>query len=157
MSYKVKMDNVANVLKGIRLMAKQRVLVGIPASENSRDDQIGNAQLGYIHENGSPANNIPARPWLRPGVESALPACINVLKEAAKESFRNPRAVEQGLNRAGLAAVSAVKKYIRDSGNFVPLMHGTIKARKRKGFQGEKPLIRTGQMLNSVTYVIRNK
>ena len=158
MSVTVTRDNAKNVIAAIQDMAKKHVLVGIPSSENGRNDgSIGNAALGAIHENGSGVRNIPARPFLKPGVAAAADQCVNVLKSAAQNAFTDKNAIDKGLNAAGLIAQASVKKRIVSQEGFTPLKAATLAARKRKGAKGEKALIRTGQLLNSITYVVREK
>lgn len=158
MSVRVAQDNLKAVLANVRSFGSKHVLIGIPSDENKRDDgPIGNAQLGYIHENGSPANNIPPRPFLKPGVAAAKDKCLGVLKNAAKAGFKDPAAIDKGLNAAGLIGQASVKNTLRAGEGFAPLKPATIAARKRKGAKGTKPLIRTGQLLNSITCVVREK
>lgn len=158
MSVTVTRDNAKNVIAAIQDMAKKHVLVGIPSSENGRNDgSIGNAALGAIHENGSGVRNIPARPFLKPGVAAAADQCVKVLKSAAQNAFTDKNAIDKGLNAAGLIAQASVKKRIVSQEGFTPLKAATLAARKRKGANGEKALIRTGQLMNSLTYVIREK
>ncbi len=158
MSVTVTRDNAKNVIAAIQDMAKKHVLVGIPSSENGRNDgSIGNAALGAIHENGSGVRNIPARPFLKPGVAAAADQCVKVLKSAAQNAFTDKNAIDKGLNAAGLIAQASVKKRIVSQEGFTPLKAATLAARKRKGAKGEKALIRTGQLLNSITYVVREK
>lgn len=159
MKVEVVKDITDKVLANIQKMASDRLLIGIPAEKAARKgDPITNAALGYIHENGSPARNIPARPFLVPGVRKATPKCLEVLKAAGKAALTaGPEALDKGLNAAGLVAQSAVKNQIRSQEGFTPLKAGTLAARKRNGFKGEKALIRTGQLLNSITYVVREK
>jgi hypothetical protein len=64
--------------------------------------------------------------------------------------------VDIAQNKAGLIAESSVRKKINE-GPFEPLAPKTLQERKRRGRTGEKPLIDTGQLRNSVTYVIRPK
>ena len=153
---KVTVDETKNVLANIKAMLGKQVLVGIPdANAGRKDGAITNAALGYIHENGSPARNIPARPFLIPGVAAVKAKTVSILKRAAEDGLENPSAVDKGLNAAGLVAVASVKNRIRNGEGFAPLSEATIAERKRKGAKGTKPLIRTGQLLNSITYVVR--
>lgn len=143
------------ILGNIQAMMGASVLIGIPESENARNDgEITNAALGYIHENGSPKRNIPARPFLVPAVRQVAPRAVKILKEAAEKAMDDRLAIDKGLNAAGLLAQAAVKNWIRNGVGFAPLSQSTIDARKRNGAQGEKPLIRTGQLMNSITYVV---
>ena len=159
-------DDTAKVLASIRAMSREKVLVGVPAPNARRRnedgkylDPIDNAALGYVHENGSPRAHIPPRPFLIPGVRYAAPKFLPVLRAAAQEGFRDGNAVHVGLARAGLVAVSTVKQYLKSLAlnGAAQLAESTLKARKRQGFQGESPLIRTGQLLNSLTFVVRKK
>lgn len=145
------------VLRNIEKMDGARVLIGIPANKTARqDDGQSNAALGYLHENGSPRRNIPARPFLVPAVKDAAPKLLNVLKASAADATTDPLAIDKGLNRAGLLAQAAVKNWIRNGVGFAPLSPETIAMRQEQGYMGTKPLIRTGQLLNSINYVVIN-
>lgn len=156
MSVSIK-DNMNKFLAAVEAMQQGRVLVGIPMSEDKRQDSpIGNAAIGYINENGSPAQGIPPRPFLKPGVEKVKEQIANELKSGAAAAFDDPTSVQKSYTRAGLIAVGSIKKTIVAGEGFEPLADSTIEARRRAGAKGEKPLIRTGQLLNSITYVIRD-
>lgn len=152
-------DNVNALLSNMRAMAERQVLVGVPEDKSKRkaDDGINNAALAYIHNNGSPVNNIPARPFMEPGIEKAQPGVITLLRKGAERGLENPNGVDSALERAGLLAVSKIRGVITSQEGFEPLSEETLAARKRKGFDGEKALIRTGQLRNSITYVVRKK
>lgn len=155
MSLKVTIDKVAGVLKNIKQIENARVLVGIPKEENARsDDPIGNAGIGYVQEFGSPAQNIPARPFLIPGVKAVQDECIGMLEEAAKEVLDDGK-MTAALTKAGIIAQNSVKATITKGEGFAPLSEYTINERKKKGFKGTKPLIRTGQLRNSITYIVK--
>ena len=152
----VKVDISAQVLINIREIPSEKLLVGIPAEENARGEEIGNAALGFIHENGSPARNIPPRPFLVPGVRDAEPQAVAMLAVPTAEALTKGKdALAKGYERAGLVCQAAVKKRIVSQEGFAPLSPRTIAARERKGYKGTKALIRTGQLLNSITYVVR--
>lgn len=156
MSMTVTKDITAAVLQTVQDMAMKRVLIGIPAEKAPRKDgDETNAEIGYLHEHGSPARNIPARPFLKPGVEQAAQKCADVLGKFAKTAFNNPDDIDKGLNAAGLIAQTSVKKRIISGEGFAPLSARTLAERKRSGAKGTKPLIRTAQLLNSITYVVR--
>jgi hypothetical protein len=129
----------------------QVVLVGFLGSTNDRrDGQINNASLAYIHEHGSPAANIPPRPFLGPGVERSVGQIRAALVAGAQKFLGGDRgAINQSLNQAGLIAQGAVQQYMV-SGNFAPLQAATI---RRKG--SSKPLIDTGQLRQAVTYQVK--
>lgn len=154
MTVKITKDRVPALLKAVRDLVKQEVLVGIPAENAGRDDEapINNAELGYLHEYGAPAANIPPRPFLVPGVQGAEGKFTPHLKAAAQAAISGESGkVSQGLARAGIVASTSVKRKI-DQGPFAPLKPETI---RRKG--SDKPLLDTGQMRNAVTSVVRKK
>lgn len=175
-------DSVDDFLRDVTALSKLRVMVGIPEAEAQRDpkdgDAINNAALLYIHEFGAPAANIPARPTLGPGIKAYQPRAIERFKIAARAATdilggqTQPRdvkrvppispaapgspnkAVLDQFNAIGLEAVVSVKKQFTD-GDLAPLKPATIAARKRAGFDGEKPLIRTADLMRHINYVIR--
>jgi hypothetical protein len=170
-------DKLAAVTKGIGALVARDVLVGIPQTKAPREgDPMNNATIGYIMENGSPAANIPARPWLVPGVKDVQAEVAAELGGAAKAALSGqPGAIAGNLERAGLTAQNAVRAKI-NSGDFTPLSDATLRARARRGKRGSKgaraelasraagnapstasakPLIDSGQFRNSVGYVVR--
>lgn len=182
----VKTDRVNEVIKAIGALTKMDVLVGVPESETEREsqDEPNNATLAYIHEHGSPARNIPARPFLVPGVADAKGKYRQRLIKAAQLALdgKTKDALKQ-LEAAGILAEQGAKKKIQ-IGPFEPLQPETIanrhKTRKTKSMRkseikylkklkegsspeeaqnavGIKPLINTGQLRNSITHVVREK
>jgi hypothetical protein len=136
---------------------KERVLVGIPESDNSRDDvtPIGNAAILAINHFGSPANNIPPRPVLDIGIRNARPEITACFKDAAIKALSGGTAeVTRAYNRAGSIAANSVKKAINAQEGFPGPSAATLAARKSKGFKGTKSLIVTGAMRNAITYVV---
>lgn len=154
---KVTTDKVDGIVKSIERMKNARIMVGIPSQENNRNDgSVGNAQIGYINEYGSPAHNIPARPFLIPGVEAIKAQAADILAEGAKDVM-DDKSITKSLTKAGIIAQNSVKRAITKGENFKPLEDSTIAARKRKGVSGKKPLIRTGQLRNSITYIVKER
>lgn len=174
----VKIDDMAKIVDSINSLVKRSVLVGIPASEASREDEdspMDNATLGYLHETGSPAANIPARPFLIPGVLDAQDKYEPQLKKAANAALTGSRKkIDDHLNAAGIIASQSAKDML-ENGDHAPLAISTLRARARKGRKGAaeelasraagnapnaanaRPLIDTGQMRNAITYVLRGE
>lgn len=172
----IKVDDMASIIDSINFLVKKSVLVGIPAAEAERtgdDSPMDNATLGYLHETGSPAANIPARPFLIPGVANAQDKYEPQLQKAADAALSGMRRkVDDHLNAAGLIASQAAKTEL-ETGDHAPLSIRTLQARARKGRKGAaeelesrkagnppnaenaRPLIDTGQLRNSITYVLR--
>ncbi|MBN9359825.1 hypothetical protein [Herbaspirillum huttiense] len=178
----IKIDNLAKVLQAINDLAGKDVLVGIPdsAPEREPDDDGGmpppsNAVIGYMQETGMPEHNLPARPFLVPGVASVQGKVAVRLGKAASAALDGDKSgAETHMGRAGLEAQNAVRARI-NSGIGPALSEATLRQRARRGRKGAilelerraggmepsteyaKPLIDTGQLRNSITYVIRKK
>jgi hypothetical protein len=86
--------------------------------------------------------NIPARPWLLPGVRSGNAEYIKII---ARE-LENGGTPETALNKVGVKAVAFVQKYMTDLRD-PPNAPSTI---AKKG--SSNPLIDSGAMRQSVTY-----
>lgn len=171
-------DLLPKIKEGLARIEKQEVLVGIPAESPQRKDEKGpmnNATLAYIHDNGSPAANIPARPFMRPGIMLAKEKIANTLGAAAVRTLEGGNGqMSSALHKIGLIAQASVREVINE-GVAPPLADSTLKARARRGRKGAikelknraeglaagmgdaKPLVDTGQMRNAISYVVREK
>jgi hypothetical protein len=148
-------DKMRDIVKSFR---RDEVLVGIPESKADRRDDapINNATIMAINEFGSPANNIPARPVMAIGIRNAQEAIAEEFKKAAIGALsRGQSALTTYYNRAGIIASNSIKKAINDQIGIDPPSESTLRARKSKGFKGTKALIVTGQLRNSITYVVK--
>lgn len=148
-------DRVNEFMKRINELTGSDVLVGIPKSKNARGDSpVGNAQLARIHEFGSPAQNIPARPFLRPGLKAVREKAVEMLKEGAKAALKDEHFdLEATLTKVGILARNSVVRAITDPAPpFAPLKPATIRARLRRTAGGRrkiKQLRAKGQSLES--------
>jgi len=178
-------DKMAALIRSISALAKKDVLVGIPDSAPEREDTpMTNAQIGYVMETGSPAHNVPARPFLVPGVQDVQAECAERLKDGATAALDgNETGATRALTAAGMIAEQSVKKKI---GSNIPpaLSPETIRNRRRsrqtqsmrksekdylkaiadgvdpaqaQTAAGIIPLVNTGSLRNSVTHVVRDK
>lgn len=153
--FKITADRAKEFQKAVSILTRTKVLVGVPAAKAERqidDDHgaprhINNAALAYIHDNGAPEANIPARPFMQPGIENAKDAIVKGMRRAGDVALAGGE-IEKDLTRVGLIAQSAIQEKITD-GPFVPLKPATI---KRKG--SDRPLIDTGQMRRSISFVV---
>lgn len=182
-------DKVNSVIGAITQLVGKQVLVGIPEAETARQDDGSNshptnAGLGYIHEFGSPRANIPARPFLIPGVRKATSSVMPHLRGACAAALDGkPDTADKELVSAGLIAESSAKREIT-TGDFVPLKPETVawrflqrgtKTRRAseeryldlidqgvspadaQSAAGIRPLINTGQLRAAITSVVRKK
>ncbi len=116
-------------------LSGKKVLVGVPAKDDPRKDggKIGNAALAYIHDKGSPLNNIPARPFMNPGIAKEQEDINTHMLAAAKAQLNdNPEQVEMQLHKAGAKGRDGIKTVINDGEGFIPLSRETLLARTRK-------------------------
>lgn len=159
----MRVDRLPAMAHAVQMIGARRVLVGIPAADTERkeDDAVGfgepitNAALLFIHENGAPEANIPARPTLKPGIDDAAEDIAGRLTRAAGRAMDGQDVdFGQTLEAVGLVAVNAVRRRINNN-TPPPLAPATIAKRKRKGRNSTKTLVDTGAMRNAVTYVVR--
>ena len=144
-------DDTDKIFARIRDLTKINVLVGIPEDHNARDnppgDEIGNAAAGYLNEHGYPPTNLPARPFLVPGVMAAEKDVASNFKSAAIAAMSGDTGkVDSQLTQAGMAAVREVRRAIQ-YGNFAPLSPYTIanRWRKRQGVAGAAQSMRRSE------------
>lgn len=179
---RVKFDGMPALKAALDILARDEVLVGFPEDTTDRPpdptagpDPITNATLGYIHDNGAPEANIPARPFMIPGIENANAKNTEILAKTAQYVLAGqPNKVAEGYQRVGLGTVDSIQKVII-AGIPPALADYTVRkraAKGRKGAQAElnrraagygpslmlaKPLVDTGEMLKSINYVVRNR
>ena len=147
-------DALPDLLRRLAAVAQRDVLVGVPAGE-ARDDGPTNAEIGYQNEFGSPANNIPARPHLLPGVAAVQDKVVARLTKAADAAATGrPSDAERHLHAAGLLAQNSVRRTLTTAA-YRPLSERTLAERRARGRTGTKPLIDTGQYRRSITYIVR--
>ena len=181
---------LTDIQKDLELLTKLEVLVGFPEETTDRDpaedgkkEDLTNAALGYIHDNGAPEANIPQREFMVPGIQAAREKITDKLGQTMKAVLRGggEAKIEQGFTQVGLIAANSIKRTINE-GIPPPLSDRTLRARMKAGrkngggarkgaaqeldrrWDGQapsleyaKPLVDTAQMRNAVTFVIRKK
>lgn len=167
----MQVDKLASVMKSISVLASYKVLAGIPEAKAPRKNavatgEMNNAAIGYIQERGSPLANIPARPFLATGISDAKPDITRYFKQAAEAGLAGDSArVVRALSAAGQSAASAAQMRIKQG---IPpaLKPKTIAARQRRSAgskyrrkenrqSGAIPLYDTGELLRSITFVVK--
>lgn len=148
----------------LQKLARTSIYVGIAAgsSKDKRSDGApDNHLLGFVHENGSPVNNIPPRPFLVPGVENSRDMIVSGLKRAMNSALKgDEKTCSEALERTAIRSASAVKDYMQTA-DFEPLKPRTIANRNRSRLtQGVReneeagvnirPLINTGQLRDAI-------
>ena len=148
-------QKIGNLIKGVNYIIQTEVVVGIPKDSNTARDGITNAELMYIHENGSPARNIPPRPALKIGLSDETTR--NQIRQMLLAGMRTALTgdvdnARKSYEKAGMVATSSVKKVFGKSPPLAPNSPVTI---ARKG--SSAPLIDTGALQSSITYAVRKK
>lgn len=162
---RVTVDRMKEVLNIIQEFESTIVLVGIPSEEAGRGEgAVTNTELGRIHEYGAPAAGIPPRPFLEPGVSDARDEAAALFAEGASAALDGDRsAMRRSLSRAGEVAVKTVQARFNNN-NWAPLTEAALRSRarrhkylKKKGKlqANAQPLIDTGKLRRSITYVLR--
>jgi hypothetical protein len=184
---KLKVDKLKDLAQSLKDLAQLEVYVGIPEARTGRKgDGVNNAQLLFIHTNGSELRNIPARPVIEPAIEADdnKKLITYELGAAAKALFeKNAVEVRRRLHRAGALGRDAAKKWFTDPRNgWEPNKFETVRRKlmqltgKRRttalsalmsgaadyAWEGgnlslDTPLIDTAQMRNSITYIVVTK
>lgn len=138
--------------KYLASIPEYQIQIGVFSYDTKRKEtyNIGltNAELMFIHEHGSPINNIPARPVLRMTLQYANSQIANVMKLAISEYLQHgERGLENELNKFCMR----LENYAR---NIIYLNDGRLVANapsvaRRK--KGNHPLFDTGQLARSIT------
>jgi hypothetical protein len=152
---------VADLERVAKKFAGLNVKVGFLRPQNPRPKdppekpKVTNSLLGYVHENGSPANGIPARPFLRPAMMSNEKYVSEKLNKALSEDFLEDRgAVPKAMEVIGTHIRDAAKRNITQQNGFVPLAPSTLKQRAAVKKKRTKALIDTGQLRNAIHYKV---
>jgi len=137
------------------------------------------AHVAAINEYGSPSNNIPARPFIRPTIAKQQKKWIEIATIGAKKIVKDESTVSDILELLGQKAQGDISKAITEVFS-PPLKPSTIRARinryandielakstrkrRRKQLQKfvpaalYKPLIDTGLMLASITHTVEDE
>jgi hypothetical protein len=144
-----------DIRRALGEIRESEVYVGIPADYTMRrDGTMNNATLLYIHTNGSPLHNLPARPVIEPAIADASKLIAPELAAASAALFdRKPNQALVHLKRAGTIGANASKRWFTNPLNgWPPLEPATARA---KG--SDQPLIDTGALRRAITYVVSMK
>lgn len=180
-------DKTDAILRAIQSLEEASVLVGIPEKTAKRSNSsITNAQLAYIQTygvrrkamrqemkgqmntgmpysrafemyvqaHGSPLWHIPPRPIIEPAIESVQAQVAEKLKRVAQLALEGKEmASSVELKALGIFAQNVVKDWFDNPANkWAPNAQNTI---AQKG--SDKPLIDTGALRRSITYVLGGK
>lgn len=139
-------------------LAKKQIKVGF--FEHSKyPDGTPIAYVAAIQELGYPAGGIPPRPFMRPAMTEHRQEYSQLTGRAVKAAVNGRITVTDGLTQIGAKAAGDVKMAIK-AVTMPPLDDATVAARARRHSKGKatgKPLVDSGLMLQSVTFVVEDK
>lgn len=139
--------------QSLKKISKVDLLVGVPQEETQREagsKSITNAELMFIHTNGSPAKNIPPRPTIEPTINENKARITKMFSEGVKNALSEDGSTKD-IEKLGIWLMNKIKAKF-GSDELAPDSPATIAKKK-----SDRPLIDTGQLRNSITYVIRKK
>lgn len=167
-----------DLYRNLERAVKTEILVGIPRATAMRPgDEISNAEIAYINEHGDLARRIPPRPFMEPGLARCRDKVRDVMA-AGVQQVAQGGTLRPAAERVGLICQASIRGVFTDN-DWKPLSPRTIMARaqrtvsKRKGFDeksttqqrtmlakelarraNDRPLIDTGALRQSITYVV---
>jgi hypothetical protein len=174
--------DVKELTAALLKVADVEVLAGFPEDTTDRPPEDGvpsnitNASLAYIHDQGAPESNIPARPFMCPAMEAVKDRIADKMGQILKAAINDAGSAKmaQGFTQLGIIAKLSIQKTI-NAGIDPALAESTLRARARKGRKGAqkeldnrakglapstlfaKPLVDTGELRDSASYAIRSR
>lgn len=136
-----------------RMIHHDEVLVGYPDGVAHPGAKIQNAELARALHFGT--RRIPARPWLYQAIAAAASQLeVKIRRMLAREVYvgRRENDGEFSLNGIGAFLVGEIQAFVR-SGFYKAAVPNAPKTVAKKG--SDTPLIDTGFLINSTTYVTR--
>ena len=152
-------DKIGKIAKAMNFMMGNEVYVGISDETTTREkgEPVTNAELMFIHTNGSPINNIPARPVIEPAIEDDKDRLASMMEGAflSAEKGDTDGALKK-LKLAGMRAQNVCRAWFTNPKNgWAPNSPRTAARKRAKGSTDPKPLIDTGELRKSITYFIK--
>lgn len=139
----------AKLKKNLQALSRYFVKIGVPSTAAAPTDDkgapmgISMAQLAYIHEQGSPSNNMPARPFNRLTKNRCKGQFRKLLRRSYLKILRGASPTRE-LKIIGVAYEGEMKNTFTIS-VFVPLKPATVRS---KG--SSRPLIDSGALRGSI-------
>lgn len=155
-------DAEQKIKDALQFLKDTPVYVGVPENKTVRRKEDGekvaitNAELMFIHTNGSPRNNIPARPVIEPAIEDDKERISKMFKDAGQTMINQGKdAAMKKLKLIGMRAQNVCRAwFVNPKNNWPPNSPATIAAKRAKGATKPRPLIDTGQLRRSIIYFV---
>lgn len=146
-----KLKRLEQLFKAIDRSAVYIGVVGGSHTDNETHQTIRMPELAAVHEFGSAKRNIPERSFLRSSIEDNKQNYTNQMANLIKQAAQGSVAPSAVYGAMGAVAAGQAQKKI-SNGQLAPLKPQTI---QRKG--SSKPLYDTGQLVQSITWVVRDE
>lgn len=153
-------DGFKQMMEGLDWIEKSGVYIGIPEDESSREDEdITNAELLFIHTNGSLINNVPARPVIEPALREDSERLSSMLGKAFVYALQGKfEFASEQLKKTGMRGQKIARAWFTNpKNNWPPNAPSVVRAKLKKGSTNPRPLIDTGELRRSITYVINER
>ena len=137
-------------LKKVKEFDSKNVMIGVTGKTNG---ESGNAYLMSIHEYGTEDGHIPERRPIRLSMETNADKYARRFQQGLDKVLKDEMSADVALKSIGEEAAGDVKITIMN-GLTPPLADSTVRARKDNS---DTPLYDTGELVNSITYEVRNK
>jgi len=161
---KIKADFTGWDNLNLNLKNAPRVRVGVLGQnatrtpEEQKETGLTNAEIGAIHEFGSPSRNIPRRSFLWDMIVLKKDELNNDALKAAKNVIAQKGGIDQIMSAIGIAAEKIVTKAF-DSNGYGTWQPLSFERKKQKAQQGLSPniLMATTQLSKSITSEVTKK
>lgn len=129
------------------------VKAGVLVRDGSKQHSEGITvfQIGMIHEFGVPEKNIPRRSFIRVPIENNIKEITKLIENNHRLVSENAMSAKVALDRIGIKAQNTIKESFRNN-DWKANSRATI---KRKG--SSRPLIDTGQLIGSISYIVEKE
>jgi hypothetical protein len=143
-------NHAEELLKQMKILKGNVIKVGLPENTPNYYDGTDIITVGATHEYGVPEKNIPRRSFLRVPLIKREADIKKLMQKGFNNVSKSGGAIEM-MNKIGLYAQN-ISQMSFTSNEWTPLKPNTI---KRKG--SSRPLIDTGILRSSITYVVEKK
>ena len=143
------------IYDAVKKLPEYQIEIGVISIHSKRKEKVRigltNAELMFIHENGSPLRHIPARPVLQMTLDYAnrelLQPTIAKCIDAFLDSGLKESAIERELNKLCIQMENYAREIIYSNDGRLAPNAPSVAAKKK----GNHPLFDTGQLARSIT------
>lgn len=145
-------DITTQLTKVFDAIPQYAIQIGVFSTKTKRKTTysvgITNAELMFIHENGSPLHHLPARPVLKMTIQYGNTLIKSVMQKALKAYVEvGEQGLEKELNKLCIKMENYAREIIYSNDGRLAPNAPSVAARKK----GNHPLFDTGQLARSIT------